>query len=178
MLHAFCMYIGNWKHFGQTGIKWSNRQGISKAYLTKKCCILWLQSILLWHFQEVWGKNWLLSILKFNLRLDRVTVVRYGKWMGPISKADVVNCDQFVTNQPPAADLFKCNSFCFGPNSWAFGWLISSDFEMAPDFRIQLMIHIKSWAFGPHKIWACELSLWAIPKAHLLGPKQKLLYLE
>ena len=41
--------------------------------------------------------------------------------MGPISKADVVNCDQFVTNQPPAADLFKCNSFCFGPNSWAFG---------------------------------------------------------
>ena len=38
-------------------------------------------------------------------RLDRITVVRYGKWMGPISKADVVNCDQFVTTNPPPSTL-------------------------------------------------------------------------
>ena len=105
MLHAFCTYRKletfwpNWHKM----IK--STRHMKSLFDKKKCCILWLQSILLWHFQEVWGKNWLLSILKFNLRLDRVTVVRYGKWMGPISKADVVNCDQFVTTNPPPSTL-------------------------------------------------------------------------
>ena len=116
MLHAFCMYR-KLETFWPNWHKWSNRQGISKACLTKKCCILWLQFILLWHFQEVWGKNWLLSILKFNLRLDRVTVVRYGKWMGPISKADVVNCDQFVTTtNPPPRSLEQGHTPVFALN--------------------------------------------------------------
>ena len=40
-----------------------------------------------------------------NFQGDRRTVVRYGKWMCVISKANVVNCNPFVTWNLPAARL-------------------------------------------------------------------------
>ena len=71
-----------------------------------------------WDFQEVSGINQLVSMLKVqSRRLDRITVVRYGKWMGPISKADVVNCDQFVTTtNPPPRSLEQGHTPLFALN--------------------------------------------------------------